>query len=403
MTTATSEKRVPTATQDDYGQALAEGEITRILKSVQAAQFKKSQTLTALEDKDFKPRSLVEIAFAAEQKRQQAKDSARQKQVDQQSAQAEGADSVSEKSDDAGFVVPDNETVLPAEKEQDRSQKDESATLTPNKAPEEVMQAEQQAEDTVLQKRAEEDQAIRLAAEEDGYKRGFEAGLEAARTAEPTEEEVALLAEKEQERQTIVTQFHEAIAALASPEALDSSALQSAINQAVIELASERAGEVISKNPEGILERIRSLIDSIKAAADQVEIFMNPNDLVSLESWLQDKVAPSGWRFDADPHMLSGDIRLKVGGLEVADQLNKLSDKQANILEKNSVKSDDHFEEDDPDEELGEEIEKSSRVENATVSARPPYIPEASEELKEEIHDLSEDSEKGSPNEGGKK
>ena len=60
--------------QDDYGQALGEGEITRILKTVQAAQFKKSETLVITEDKEFRPRSLVEIAFAAEGKRKQAEE-----------------------------------------------------------------------------------------------------------------------------------------------------------------------------------------------------------------------------------------------------------------------------------------------------------------------------------------
>ncbi|GIR97164.1 MAG: hypothetical protein CM15mP100_3840 [Alphaproteobacteria bacterium] len=45
MTTATGEKLGQTGVQDDYGQALAEGEITRLLKTVQAAQFKKSENL----------------------------------------------------------------------------------------------------------------------------------------------------------------------------------------------------------------------------------------------------------------------------------------------------------------------------------------------------------------------
>ena len=90
MTTATPEKRTQTTTHDDYGQALAEGEITRILKTVQAAQFKKSETLTATENTEFKPRSLVEIAFAAEKKRKQAEKAARQQQAQQQSEQVDG-------------------------------------------------------------------------------------------------------------------------------------------------------------------------------------------------------------------------------------------------------------------------------------------------------------------------
>ena len=71
MTILTKEKLEKKDGQNDYAQALEEGEITRILKTVQAARFQKSETLIATEDKVFKPRSLVEIAFAAEQKQEQ--------------------------------------------------------------------------------------------------------------------------------------------------------------------------------------------------------------------------------------------------------------------------------------------------------------------------------------------
>ena len=71
MTTATGEKLGQTGVQEDYGQALAEGEITRLLKTVQAAQFKKSEKLATTEKTEFKPRTLVEIAFASEQKQKQ--------------------------------------------------------------------------------------------------------------------------------------------------------------------------------------------------------------------------------------------------------------------------------------------------------------------------------------------
>ena len=382
MTTATSEIRTETATKDDYGQALAEGEITRILKTVQAAQFKKSGTLAATEDKEFKPRSLVEIAFEAEQKRKQVEEVARQQQEKTQSPQAEGADTVS---------IPGDDEVI-----------------------EEAEQAERQAEETALQKRAEEDQAIRLAAEEDGYKRGLEAGLKAARTAEPTAEETALLEEKEQQRQAVVSGFHDAIAALASPQALDSSALEAAISKAVLELAAERAGQVISENPEGILVRIRGLVDSIKAASHQADIFMNPTDLSSLESWLKDGALPSDWRFVADTQLLNGDIRIKIGGIEISDQLNISSEFEANAPEESSVESKKRLGDEEPaegsdggpnedlDVGLEEEVEKSSRAENATIPSRPPFIPEASEEFEEEDNDLSEAAEKEKSNESDK-
>ena len=66
---------------------LADAEIARLLKSVQAAQFKRSEVIPVDADSSFKPRSLVEIAFEAEKKRQ--KDAARQLAAQQDGKQAE--------------------------------------------------------------------------------------------------------------------------------------------------------------------------------------------------------------------------------------------------------------------------------------------------------------------------
>ena len=112
MTAANPEKRAQPASQDDYGQALAEGEITRILKTVQAAKFTKSETLAATEDIEFKPRSLVEIAFAAEKKRTQAEKVARQQQAQQQSEQADGAAPDLDPADDSSSAALDDQAGL---------------------------------------------------------------------------------------------------------------------------------------------------------------------------------------------------------------------------------------------------------------------------------------------------
>ena len=105
---------------------------------------------------------------------------------------------------------------------------------------------------TEEQQRREEEEAIRIAAEENGYKRGFEAGLEAAKTADPSPEEIRFLEKKEREREAVIEKFQKAIEAIASPDAVDSSALEAAINKAVLELATVRAGLEISENPDGL-------------------------------------------------------------------------------------------------------------------------------------------------------
>ena len=101
MTTATGEKLGQTGVQDDYGQALAEGEITRLLKTVQAAQFKKSENLATTEDTEFKPRTLVEIAFASEQKQKQVEEVAQQ-HLKQQSTELDAGEPASAAKDGTG-------------------------------------------------------------------------------------------------------------------------------------------------------------------------------------------------------------------------------------------------------------------------------------------------------------
>ena len=108
---------------------------------------------------------------------------------------------------------------------------------------------------------------------------------------------MAFLEEKEKERQAIIDKFNKAITAIASPQAIDSSALEASINEAIVELASERAGQEIAKNPEAFLVRIKKLVDDIKIGTQQVEIVLNPSDLAAIEGWMQDRPLPTGWQF----------------------------------------------------------------------------------------------------------
>ena len=328
MTTATGEKLGQTGVQDDYGQALAEGEITRLLKTVQAAQFKKSENLATTEDTEFKPRTLVEIAFASEQKQKQVEEAAQQ-HLKQQSTELDAGEPASAAKDEAGVsAAVGQDSLLHTPSQHNAS--------TGSVADEVVDEAAQHAEEAVKQQRAEENEAIRIAAEEAGYKRGFEAGLEAARTAEPTPEEMAFLEEKEKERQAIIDQFHKVIAAIASPQAIDSSALEEAINAAVVDLASERAGQVISENPEAFLVRIKKLVDDIKIGTQQVEILLNPSDLAAIKGWVQDKPMPTGWQFLSDEMLANGDMRLKLGGMEISDKVHPDLNEKVEALGQNS-------------------------------------------------------------------
>ena len=107
--------------------------------------------------------------------------------------------------------------------------------------------------------------------------------------------------------------------------------------------------------------RIRGLVENIKTATHQVDIFLNPADLASMKNWLEDGTNPSGWKFVVDTQLRSGDVRLRVGGVELADQLSISSELKSNALEENSVELDNHLE----DEELNEELADSPEEELA--------------------------------------
>ena len=383
MATATADRLEDTIAGDDYGQALGEGEITRILKTVQAAQFKKSETFTA-EDTAFKPRSLVEIAFAAEQKRQQEEQAARA--AEQAAAAAEAAASDNLPAGSAQITSPDSQPPLPQDVLHEDTVPAQDTGSQPALDPAAHMAAElmkakaQQAEEEARRERQQEDEALRLEAEEQGYKRGFEAGLEAARTAEPTAEELALIAEKEAEKQAIVAKFHAAISALASPQALDSTALSKAINDAVMQLAAERAGQVISQNPKGFLRRIQQLVDRVKSASQQVEVFVNRADLEVLNRWMQDHTVPSGWQFTADAQLDHGDIRLLLGGIEITDILNPVSaTPEDNLSAPVADTSVDNHVDASGDEQLNVPVSETERAEIPSDEASEPKAEERDE------------------------
>jgi flagellar biosynthesis/type III secretory pathway protein FliH len=320
---------------------LADAEIARLLKSVQAAQFKKSESLVPETDDAFKPRSLVEIAFEAEKKRQEeAAQKAAQKAAIEKAAQEAAEQAMAEASSQDGVAGQDGGIGQDGDSGQDsgagqglgenpnqtdaQSLSDTASLAGGNTTFADQLQQEQAqevaAEEARLQREAE-DKALRAIADEEGYKRGFEAGLEAARSAEPTEEEKAITAMREQERQDVIARLEAVIARAASADAVDVSALAPALEQAVLKLASERAGLAIAENPEGVFQRVEALIEKVKSGANAITITLNPDDLAAVQAWRGAQNTHPNWDWRGDADFASGDIRLKLDGITVTDLL----------------------------------------------------------------------------------
>ena len=313
---------------------LADAEIARLLKTVQAAQFIKSETMPAETDSTFKPRSLVEIAFEAEKKRQE--EAARAEAVEKAARQAAqevlqppmSEEAMSPPAGDPSpqpetdrFSDPMTEAASAGQAMEIADQPDAQHDAQYDAGHDAGEQAGEEAGEQARLQREAEDAQLRAEAEEEGYKKGFESGLEAARSAEPTEEEKAIAAAREVERTEIISRLEAVIAAAAGTEAVDISALAPAIEQAVLRLASERAGLAIQENPQGLVQRIEQLIEKVKSSASAICVTLNPKDLKAVEAWRSAQNAYPNWVWRADTQLVSGDIKLKLDGISVSDVL----------------------------------------------------------------------------------
>ena len=109
--------------------------------------------------------------------------------------------------------------------------------------------------------------------------------------------------------------------AAASAEAVDVSELSPVLEQAVLRLASERAGLAIHENPQGLVQRIEHLVEKVKSWAKAISVTLNPDDLKAVDTWRPATSAHSAWTWRADASFASGDIQLKLDGITVTDLL----------------------------------------------------------------------------------
>lgn len=332
------------AQQADTQPGLLDGaEISNLLRTMQAAQFKQSEDIRP-KDTSFKPRSLVEIAQEAEQKRKEeqakrdAEEAARHQAELETRRQAEAeqaalaeqmpaeqiADGVQ-----AGTQMPAPDAELPdnASLSADAAQPHTDNALSqpaqpvPTITEEELELRLKEAEAALRASFDAEKKALEESLSETHYHRGFEAGMTAAQTAEPSEEEKAHIAHQEAERADIVSRFHAIIASAAQMDAVDSRALAEEMEMALLRLAGERAGLAITENPAGMVHKIRQMADNIASTARVMDVYLQDEDKRAIETWLSDAEHNSEWRLHADSAMSRGDIRIVIGGIELCDML----------------------------------------------------------------------------------
>ena len=115
--------------------------------------------------------------------------------------------------------------------------------------------------------------------------------------------------------------FEAATTRLSELAEVDSAALSDSINNAVLQIASERAGQVISELPDGFADRIEALLASIRTVSGQPSIRLNPADLASIQPLAETREKLRHCNFVADPALAHGDLSVMIGTIGIDDML----------------------------------------------------------------------------------
>ena len=126
-------------------------------------------------------------------------------------------------------------------------------------------------------------------------------------------------AEASAQLESTVQAFESATARLSELSAVDSDALAASINEAILRLASERAGLAIAEQPDSFADRIESLLATIRTASGQPSIRLNPSDLASIQPLAETREKLRHCNFVADPALAHGDLSLMVGTIGIDD------------------------------------------------------------------------------------
>lgn len=317
---------------------LADTEITRLISLSNQASYSRSDILPVREPSPFEPKSLVEIAMAAQKRRDEVKaHAAAEKAMAEQIATEQGSAEQTATSEPAtteasleniDTVEGDVSSEMASESEMGAGQPDDAETdiATTDIAATDIAK-DSDASDSLADTQAEQqtevqsDQPVQTpsvpttpnvpdpAILEAEYKRGQEAGLAEgqAKAAEQLEK--------------VLQNFEQAVLALADPEALDVSALSAQIASRVMALASDRAGQVITDMPEAFAKRIENLITMVKSETANPTINLNSEDFASIRPLAQNREKLKACNFVVDETMARGDVRLAVGGVGLIDEI----------------------------------------------------------------------------------
>jgi flagellar assembly protein FliH len=290
---------------------LEDAEIQRLVALSNDANFERTERIPVKTVEAFEPRSLVSIAMAAQRRReneirtamaagamiedQDAEGAA--VPADGEGANAEHSDNAEAGTDAAGADAAGIDNAVKAEGDADAGDAEGVAEGEPSSTSQVDFEAG----------RAEGLEEGRSVGFEEGQAKGMEEGRAAGR------------AEASAQLERTIQAFEAASARLAELSEVDSAALGESINNAILHLASERAGHAIAELPDSFATRIESLLATIRTVSGQPSIRLNPGDLNSIQPLAETREKLRHCNFIADPTLASGDLTVMVGTIGIDD------------------------------------------------------------------------------------
>ena len=358
---------------------LAESEVAHLLSTLQNAEFTRSETRNLQKDKSFKPRSLIEIASAAQTRETEVKlaRAVANHTSDMTDLTDELADTVAQSTlknlsnndpdvSTSEDLSPDQSalesTVFPLNTLKNLSTIDPdvstSEDLSPdkstlestvfpltvnkvvdeesdnNKVSETALVSEAQTSDLQGASNQSSEELATAGDEQNGqisvgfetaneaFERGKAEGIIEGREAAIVEIKAAAELEARAELADKVSAFEEGLAALTKPQALQVETLAQSIQATILRLASERAGSQIDDMPEAFVNRIDALTCSVGKKINEGQVQLNSDDYALMVPFFADTT----FDFVANPDLKRGDIVLRFDGIELRDVAEKRTD-----------------------------------------------------------------------------
>jgi len=291
---------------------LEDAEIQRLVQLSNDASYQRSERVPVKTVEAFEPRSLVSIAMAAQRRRES----------ELQTAMAAGAVIDEEAADPAeaggdAAVVAGEEAAAAA----DQPAMDEvGAPESPDDAAGDVTDSDEAPEGEAAEDAPSSTSQVDFeAGRAEGLEEGRRAGFDEGQAKGMEDGRAAGRAEASAQLERAVQAFESATTRLSELSAVDSDALAASINDAILRLASERAGQAIAEQPDSFADRIEALLATIRTVSGQPSIRLNPADLASIQPLADTREKLRHCNFVADDSLAHGDLSVMVGTIGIDD------------------------------------------------------------------------------------